>query len=146
MQGCSSLKCAPPRPQCAALLLQAGKDLPLERHQGAYALQKQLMEGVAADPHLAGLGAAAFRCGGVGVGGEWSTSVLCCAEIWLALPLAPIDSLPPHGRSPAPPPPPPPPPRRSWVGAYATHPAGVKHIFHVRRLHLGHVAHAFALQ
>jgi ATP-dependent RNA helicase DDX31/DBP7 len=32
------------------------------------------------------------------------------------------------------------------VRAYATHAAAVKHVFHVRRLHLGHVAHAFALK
>ena len=38
-------------------MVQAGKDLPLERHQGAYALQKQLMEALAAD-----LGSDAFRC------------------------------------------------------------------------------------
>lgn len=29
--------------------------------------------------------------------------------------------------------------------AYATHPSHLKHIFHVRSLHLGHVAHAFGL-
>ncbi|KAL4427451.1 hypothetical protein ABPG77_000740 [Micractinium sp. CCAP 211/92] len=74
---------------------KAGKDLPLERHQGAYALQKQLMEAIAADRHLAALGGDAFR---------------------------------------------------SWVRAYATHASAVKEIFHVRRLHLGHVAHAFALK
>ncbi|EFN59565.1 hypothetical protein CHLNCDRAFT_56430 [Chlorella variabilis] len=73
----------------------AGADLPMEGHQGAYALQKQLMEGVAADSHLSRLGGDAFR---------------------------------------------------SWVRAYATHAAAVKNIFHVRRLHLGHVAHAFALK
>jgi hypothetical protein len=43
-------------------MVQAGKDLPLERHQGAYALQKQLMEAIAADQHLAHLGSDAFRC------------------------------------------------------------------------------------
>jgi ATP-dependent RNA helicase DDX31/DBP7 len=32
------------------------------------------------------------------------------------------------------------------VRSYATHATGVKDIFHVRRLHLGHVAHAFALK
>ena len=67
--GSSSLAAASHPPQvcslhCTAAALQAGKDLPLERHQGAYALQKQLMEGIAGDPHLAGLGAAAFRCAG----------------------------------------------------------------------------------
>lgn len=40
----------------------------------------------------------------------------------------------------------PPPCCRSWVRAYATHASAVKEIFHVRRLHLGHVAHAFALK
>ena len=35
---------------------------------------------------------------------------------------------------------------RSFVGAYATNPAHLRHIFHVRRLHLGHVAHSFALR
>ncbi|PRW60362.1 DEAD-box ATP-dependent RNA helicase 17 [Chlorella sorokiniana] len=74
---------------------KAGIDLPVERHQGAYALQKQLMEGVAADRHLTALGGDAFR---------------------------------------------------SWVRSYATHATAVKDIFHVRRLHLGHVAHAFALK
>lgn len=44
---------------------QAGKDLPLERHQGAYALQKQVMEGVAADRALTSLGADAFRWAGL---------------------------------------------------------------------------------
>jgi ATP-dependent RNA helicase DDX31/DBP7 len=34
---------------------------------------------------------------------------------------------------------------RAFLRAYATHPASVKGIFHVRRLHTGHVAHAFAL-
>lgn len=35
---------------------------------------------------------------------------------------------------------------RSFVRAYATHPASLKAIFHVKRLHLGHVAHSFALR
>lgn len=35
---------------------------------------------------------------------------------------------------------------RSFVRAYATHPAGVRHIFDKRQLHLGHVAHAFGLR
>jgi ATP-dependent RNA helicase DDX31/DBP7 len=30
--------------------------------------------------------------------------------------------------------------------AYATHPLGEKHIFHIRLLHLGHLAKAFALR
>lgn len=30
--------------------------------------------------------------------------------------------------------------------AYATHPADEKHIFHVRNLHIGHLAKAFALR
>lgn len=34
----------------------------------------------------------------------------------------------------------------STVRAYATHPATEKHIFHVKRLHLGHLAKAFALR
>jgi ATP-dependent RNA helicase DDX31/DBP7 len=32
------------------------------------------------------------------------------------------------------------------VRAYATFPAKLKHIFHVKRLHLGHVAAAFGLK
>ena len=35
---------------------------------------------------------------------------------------------------------------RSFVRSYAAHPQSVKDIFHVRRLHLGHVAHSFALR
>ena len=35
---------------------------------------------------------------------------------------------------------------RSFVRAYATHPASLRDVFHVRRLHLGHVAHSFALK
>jgi ATP-dependent RNA helicase DDX31/DBP7 len=35
---------------------------------------------------------------------------------------------------------------RSFVRAYATHPSALKPIFHVRSLHLGHVASAFALR
>lgn len=30
--------------------------------------------------------------------------------------------------------------------AYATHPAAAKHIFHIRDLHLGHLAKSFALR
>ena len=35
---------------------------------------------------------------------------------------------------------------RSRIRAYATYPANVKHIFHVRRLHLGHMAKSFGLR
>lgn len=35
---------------------------------------------------------------------------------------------------------------RSFVRAYATHPAALRDVFHVRRLHLGHVAHSFGLK
>lgn len=35
---------------------------------------------------------------------------------------------------------------QSYVGAYATHASHLKSIFHVRKLHLGHVAHSFALK
>ncbi|PCH43621.1 DEAD-domain-containing protein, partial [Wolfiporia cocos MD-104 SS10] len=35
---------------------------------------------------------------------------------------------------------------RSHMRAYATHPASEKHIFHIRHLHLGHLAKAFALR
>ncbi|KAI6169474.1 DEAD-domain-containing protein [Pisolithus thermaeus] len=34
----------------------------------------------------------------------------------------------------------------SHMRAYATHPAGEKHIFHVRHLHIGHLAKSFALR
>jgi len=34
----------------------------------------------------------------------------------------------------------------SHIRAYATHPTAEKHIFHVRNLHLGHLAKAFALR
>jgi ATP-dependent RNA helicase DDX31/DBP7 len=34
----------------------------------------------------------------------------------------------------------------SHVRAYATHPSDEKHIFHIRHLHLGHLAKAFALR
>ncbi|KFM23731.1 DEAD-box ATP-dependent RNA helicase 17 [Auxenochlorella protothecoides] len=78
----------------AGKLARDERGLPLERHQGAYALQRRLMGVVAADAALTALAAAAFR---------------------------------------------------SWVRAYAAHPAAVKDIFHVKRLHLGHVAHSFAL-
>lgn len=35
---------------------------------------------------------------------------------------------------------------RSYVRSYATFPSDMKHIFHVKRLHLGHVASAFGLK
>ena len=35
---------------------------------------------------------------------------------------------------------------RSFVRSYATFPSNMKHIFHVKRLHLGHVASAFGLK
>jgi ATP-dependent RNA helicase DDX31/DBP7 len=35
---------------------------------------------------------------------------------------------------------------RSYVGAYATHSHHLQHIFHVKNLHLGHVAYSFALK
>ena len=35
---------------------------------------------------------------------------------------------------------------RSYVGAYATHPRHLRDIFHIKKLHLGHVAHSFALR
>ncbi|KAG2036447.1 hypothetical protein BDR03DRAFT_866006, partial [Suillus americanus] len=34
----------------------------------------------------------------------------------------------------------------SYMRAYATHPSNEKHIFHVRHLHIGHLAKAFALR
>lgn len=35
---------------------------------------------------------------------------------------------------------------RSFVRAYSTHPAALRHIFHTRRLHLGHIAASFGLR
>ena len=35
---------------------------------------------------------------------------------------------------------------RSFTRAYAAHPSSVKDVFHVRKLHFGHVAHSFALR
>ena len=35
---------------------------------------------------------------------------------------------------------------RSYIRAYAAHPASVKDIFHIKHLHLGHVADSFALR
>lgn len=34
----------------------------------------------------------------------------------------------------------------AFVRAYATYPSAVKHIFHVKRLHLGHLSKSFALR
>lgn len=34
----------------------------------------------------------------------------------------------------------------SHMRAYATHPSSEKHLFHIRHLHLGHLAKAFALR
>jgi len=34
----------------------------------------------------------------------------------------------------------------SHIRAYATHPSDEKHLFHVRNLHLGHLAKSFALR
>ena len=34
----------------------------------------------------------------------------------------------------------------SYMRAYATHPSNEKHIFHIRHLHIGHLAKAFALR
>ena len=67
----------------------------LDRHEGAYVLQRALADAVAADETLAALAAAAFR---------------------------------------------------SFVRAYSTHSGALRDVFHVRKLHLGHVAHAFALK
>lgn len=68
--------------------------LPLERHHGAFALQKQLMSTVASDKRLTRMATDAFR---------------------------------------------------SFIRAYATHSGELKGVFHPKRLHLGHVAHSFAL-
>ncbi len=35
---------------------------------------------------------------------------------------------------------------QSFIGAYAAYPSSIKHIFHVKNLHLGHVATSFGLQ
>ena len=35
---------------------------------------------------------------------------------------------------------------QSFVRAYATYPSHLKHIFHVKTLHLGHVAKSFAVR
>lgn len=34
----------------------------------------------------------------------------------------------------------------AFVKSYATHPAAEKHIFHIKNLHLGHIAKSFALR
>ena len=75
--------------------VKAGKTLPIERHQGAFRLQKELMEHVCGEGELRGLGERAFT---------------------------------------------------SYVRAYATHASELKPFFNVKILHLGHVAHSFALK
>lgn len=35
---------------------------------------------------------------------------------------------------------------QSHIRAYATHPSGEKHLFHIKHLHIGHLAKAFALR
>lgn len=35
---------------------------------------------------------------------------------------------------------------QSFIRAYSSYPSGLKHIFHAKSLHLGHVAKSFALQ
>lgn len=35
---------------------------------------------------------------------------------------------------------------RSFIRAYATHPSFLKHVFHIKSLHLGHMAAAFGLR
>lgn len=35
---------------------------------------------------------------------------------------------------------------RSFTRAYAAHPSSIKDVFHVKMLHLGHIAHSFALR
>ena len=35
---------------------------------------------------------------------------------------------------------------QSFIRAYATYPSDLKHIFHVKHLHLGHIAKSFGLQ
>jgi ATP-dependent RNA helicase DDX31/DBP7 len=74
---------------------KAGKGLPIERHHGAYRLQKEVMDAVDSDPKLKILAETAFR---------------------------------------------------SSVRAYATHSLELKPYFNVRTLHIGHLAHSFALK
>lgn len=35
---------------------------------------------------------------------------------------------------------------RSFIRAYATHPSSLKHVFHIKSLHLGHLAASFGLK
>lgn len=35
---------------------------------------------------------------------------------------------------------------RSYIRAYATHPSFLKHVFHIKSLHLGHLAASFGLK
>merc|ERR1719187_2121373 len=35
---------------------------------------------------------------------------------------------------------------QSYIRAYSTYPSSMKHVFHVKQLHLGHVAKSFGLQ
>ncbi|KAL4537162.1 hypothetical protein Ndes2526B_g04926 [Nannochloris sp. 'desiccata'] len=74
---------------------KAGKGLPIERHHGAYRLQKEVMDAVDSDPKLKNLAETAFR---------------------------------------------------SSVRAYATHSFDLKPFFNVKTLHIGHLAHSFALK
>jgi ATP-dependent RNA helicase DDX31/DBP7 len=74
---------------------KAGKGLPIERHHGAYRLQKEVMDAVDSDLHLKFLAETAFR---------------------------------------------------SSVRAYATHSLELKPFFNVKTLHIGHLAHSFALK
>lgn len=74
---------------------KAGKGLPIERHHGAFRLQREIMEIVESDKGLRGMAETAFR---------------------------------------------------SYVRAYATHSTELKPFFNVKSLHLGHVAHSFALK
>jgi len=74
---------------------KAGKGLPIERHHGAYRLQKEVMDAVDSDPKLKNLAETAFR---------------------------------------------------SSVRAYATHSLELKPFFNVKTLHIGHLAHSFALK
>jgi ATP-dependent RNA helicase DDX31/DBP7 len=74
---------------------KAGKGLPIERHHGAFRLQKEVMDAVDSDPNLKNLAETAFR---------------------------------------------------SSVRAYATHSSELKPFFNVKTLHIGHLAHSFALK
>lgn len=35
---------------------------------------------------------------------------------------------------------------QSFVRAYSTYPSSLKHIFHIKKIHLGHLAKSFALR